>query len=133
MISSTADIARETLQDIQLHVFTAQMLASIIGEKAKYLTEKTYVDMRNTSTAKVIEAINGLIGVPNLLTSEMTQCLQGFSVNVQSFVLDRFLYADDYLSKLGTVEIFLEDQSRDFLRQCLIDFWDSRDQRAQWQ
>ena len=88
--------------------------------------------MRNTSTAKVVEAINALMNVPDLELLEMIRCLRGFSINVQSFVLDRFLYAYEYLHTLGTREIFLEEKSQDFLHQCLIDFWESRDRDGEW-
>jgi hypothetical protein len=125
MITTTGDKARELLRDLKMDIFTI--------EKSKYFKiNNTYTDMRNTSTAKVDEVINCIMTVPNRATSEMRQCLQESSVDIQSFVFDRFLYADEYFEQAGRKEIFLEENTMDFLRQCLIDFWEDRERLGAW-
>jgi hypothetical protein len=62
----------------------------------------------------------------------MKRCLEGASVNVQSFVFDRFLYAAQHFEKLGGKEISLKEDTMDFLRQCLIDLWGDRERSGAW-
>jgi hypothetical protein len=133
MISSTGEKAQWLLRRLRMDIFTPSLMGNVIAEKAIYLMDgNTYIDMRNTSTAKVDELINRIANVPNRTTANMKWCVLESSVNIQSFLFDRFLYADQYLERVGSKEIFLEENTMDFLRQCLLDFWEDRERSGAW-
>jgi len=132
MVQISANKVRRGLQDIQLKIFTKQVLLDIGTEKKKYLTESTYFEMRSTSTAKVEATIEAIISIPDLEVQAMSECLAATSVNIQSFVLDRFLYAHEYLRELGTEMLPVQESSDGFLRQMLIDLWHSRNRNGLW-
>jgi hypothetical protein len=133
MISSTGEKAQWLLRRLRMDIFTPSLMGNVIAEKAIYLMDgNTYIAMRNTSTVKVDELINRIASVPNRTTANMKWCVLESPVNIQSFLFDRFLYADQYLERVGSKEIFLEENTMDFLRQCLLDFWEDRERSGAW-
>ncbi len=134
MKSSTAGHARQIWDDIRNGIFSVEMLAMINLEKLRYLAtrDKTYIDMRNSSSAEVLKLIEKLQSVPDLVVPEMSAIVQEMPLSVQSFLFDRFLYVDEYLEKLGQTEFFFEEGPHEFLRWGLMDIWDSRERVGDW-
>ncbi|MFH0989815.1 MAG: hypothetical protein V1799_07355 [bacterium] len=132
MKSSTADHARDIWEELRNGIFTEQHLILVVAERLKYISvrDSTYFDLRNTATGKVLEVIE-YICTPNLEIGKMNEFVLSQSIPVQSFLLDRFLYVDEYLNRLDKKEFFLSDPES-FLRWGLIDLWDSRPRIGEW-
>jgi hypothetical protein len=132
MKQTTADHAREIWEDLRNGIFTELHLVLVLRERLKYLAErdKTYFDLRDTSTSKILEVIEYLC-TPNLEIGKMSEFVLAQPMTLQSFLLDRFLYVDEYFSRLGTSEFWLADPDS-FLRWGLIDIWNSRLRSGEW-
>ena len=134
MTARTGNDAKMIWDRVFQSVFSDAMSMKIAAEKAIYLKQgdHTYIDLRNEAAGITLGTINYLIAYPSLTWENWRDHVRSLPLIQQGFLLDRFRYVDEYLSKVRTREFLYEDKIEDFLRWGLIDMWNARPRENEW-
>lgn len=130
--SITGTRARLIMEDLRTKIFAEALYTFVIRDRLRYLAarDRTYFESREIDEKNVRELVEYMCTI-NLDVPAMREVVRLQPTNMQSFLLDRFIYADEFLSKYPNQEFFVKTMG-DFLRWGLIDIWNSRVRVGEW-
>ena len=124
MKSTGATIILARWRDIRERVFSLDMKIAVLKNLNQLSEEDYYIDLRNTSEARLLDLIEQLGLLP---TDQWSIFVNGQPLTLMSFLYDRFLYVEKYLTDLAQADVFQECPEADLLKWGLVQLWNERD------